>query len=201
MNSRARKMSKAEEKSNFSYGSNDSNERSFTSRSNDLNRLCWYVVQTKPHQEDRAQYFLAEKGFETYLPKMEVASVRSNWRMLIQKPLFPSYLFARFDPQENLAHVSWTRGVVKILPESNRPLPVDNEVVISIKTLARKDGVIRRNSLRSRDKVWIIKGPFKGLVGIFEHWSSDQGRVRILLDLINYQARVELHHSMIEKIA
>ena len=162
--------------------------------------LKWFVVQTKPRQEDRAQYFLAEKGFETYLPKMEVASVRSYRRMLIRKPLFPSYLFTRFDPQENLVHVRWSKGVVKILPESNRPQPVDNAIIKGIRKLCKKDGVVRKCSLKPKDKVRIAKGPLRDLLGIFEHWSSDQGRVRILLNLLNYQATVELHHSMIAKI-
>ena len=163
--------------------------------------LRWYVIQTKPRQEDRAQHFLSEKGFEAYLPKMEMVNVRKNRRALTQKALFPSYLFTRFEQQESLAHVRWTKGVVKILPESNRPLPVDNEVVRNIKTLARKDGVIRKKSLKTKDRVRIVNGPFKDLLGIFEHWTSDQGRVRVLLSLINYQASVELHHSMLEKIA
>lgn len=162
--------------------------------------LKWYVVQTKPRQEDRAQYFLAEKGFETYLPKMEVDNSRSYRGMLIQKPLFPCYLFTRFDVQQNLAHVRWTKGVVKILPESNRPQSLDNDIIKGIRKLCSKDGVVRKRSLKPREKIRIAKGPLKNLLGIFQHWSSDQGRVRILLNLVNYQATVELHHSKIEKI-
>ena len=163
--------------------------------------MQWYVVQTKPRQEERAQYFLADKGFEAYLPKMEVVSIRGDKRKLLEKPLFPSYIFTLFDQQESLAHVRWTKGVVKILPVSSRPQPVEKEIVKGIMKLAQKDGVIRKKSLKPRDKVRIVKGPFKDLLGIFEHWTSDQGRVRVLLSLINYQASVELHHSMLEKIA
>ena len=163
--------------------------------------MKWYVVQTKPRQEERAQYFLADKGFEAYLPKMEVVSIRGYKRKLLEKPLFPSYIFTLFDQQESLAHVRWTKGVVKILPVSSQPQPIDNEIIRSVMRLAQKDGVIRKNSLKPEDKVRIVRGPFKDLLGIFEHWTSAQGRVRVLLNLINYQASVELHHSMLEKIA
>jgi transcriptional antiterminator RfaH len=163
--------------------------------------MQWYVVQTKPRQEERAQYFLAEKGLEAFLPKMEVVRIRGHRRTLVQKPLFPSYLFSRFDQQESLADVRWAKGVIKILPESSQPQSVDNEIVKGVMRLAQKDGVIRQNSLKRRDNVRIVKGPFKDLLGIFEHWTSDQGRVRVLLNVINYQASIELHHSMIEKIA
>jgi hypothetical protein len=41
----------------------------------------------------------------------------------------------------------------------------------------------------------------KDILGIFDYWTSDEGRVRVLLNFLNYQASVELHHSFIEKIA
>lgn len=162
--------------------------------------LSWFVVQTKPRQEERAQYFLAEKGFEAYLPRMEVVTVRGFKRALIQKALFPNYLFARFDEEENLAQVRWTKGVVKILPVSSRPQAVDEGIIHNIKQLARKDGVIRKKSLKPKDRVRIARGPFKDLLGIFENWCSDKGRVRVLLDLINYQASIEIHYSMVDKL-
>jgi hypothetical protein len=38
--------------------------------------LKWYVVQSKPREELRAEHFLKEKGFQVYLPLMEVAITR-----------------------------------------------------------------------------------------------------------------------------
>ncbi len=161
----------------------------------------WFVVQTKPRQEERAQYFLAQKGFKVYLPKMEVVSMRGFRRILTQKALFPNYIFAYFNQAESLAHVRWTEGVAKILPVSNRPQSVDDEIVEGIMRLAPKKGAIRRSSLKRKDKIRIARGPLKDLLGIFENWSSDRGCVRVFLSLVNYQASVELHHSMVEKIS
>jgi len=61
--------------------------------------------------------------------------------------------------------------------------------------------VIRKKPLKKNDRVRIARGPMKDLLGIFDEWSSDRGRVRILLHFIKYQARVELHHSLVEKVA
>ena len=141
-------------------------EKSRSSSDSDL--LRWYVVQAKHREEQRAEHFLKEKGFHTYLPLMEVAKIRGSKHSITEKPLFPGYLFCLFDcDSESLAHVRWTRGVAKILPESACPFPINDEVI----------------------------------AGIFDHWASDQGRVRVLLQCINYQASVELHYSHIEKIA
>jgi transcriptional antiterminator RfaH len=163
--------------------------------------LSWFVVQSKPREEERAQHFLEEKGFLIYLPRMEVVSVRALKSVTLQKPLFPSYLFCRFDPAESLASVRWTKGVKKLLPESANPAPVTLEVIDSIRSLEQKDGVIRKQPLKKDDLVRITRGPFKDILGIFDHWASDQGRVRVLLNFISYQASVDLHHSLLEKIA
>jgi len=40
----------------------------------------------------------------------------------------------------------------------------------------------------------------KDVLGIFDHWTSDCGRVRVLLNFINYQASVNLHYSFIERV-
>ena len=163
--------------------------------------LKWYVVQSKPREEERALHFLKEKGFHAYLPRMEVVKVQDFKNVKTKKPLFPGYLFCRFDKDENLGHVRWTQGVKKLLPESVNPMFVDDEVVEAIHSLEQEDGVIRKQPLQKNDQVRIARGPMKDLLGVFDHWSSDQGRVKVLLNFINYQASVELHHSLVEKVA
>ena len=177
---------------NENCNSNDSDERSvLTPETGHLTpELKWYVVQSKPREEERALHFLKEKGFHTYLPRMEVVKVRDFKNVKTKKALFPGYLFCRFDKDENLGHVRWTQGVKKLLPESVNPMFVDDELVQAIHSLEQEDGIIR-----------IARGPMKDVLGVFDHWSSDQGRVTVLLNFINYQASVELHHSLVEKVA
>ena len=93
------------------------------------------------------------------------------------------------------------RAGQKMLPESVNPMPVDDEIVAAIHRLEQKDGVIRQKPLEKNDQIRVAHGPMKDVLGVFDHWSSDQGRVRVLLNFINYQASVELHHSLVEKVA
>jgi transcriptional antiterminator RfaH len=182
--------------------STDRNDLNDLNDFNDCNGLRWYVVQSKPREEERALHFLKEKGFHAYLPRMEVIKVRKFRNVKSKQPLFPGYLFCRFKKNdESLAHVRWTQGVKKLLPESVNPMPVGNEVVQAIHSLEQEDGIIRNKPLQKNDKVRIARGPMKDVLGVFDHWSSDQGRVRVLLNFINYQAAVELHHSLVEKVA
>ena len=164
--------------------------------------LKWYVVQSKPREEERALHYLQEKGFHTYLPRMEVVSVRKFKNVKTEKPLFPGYLFCRFKKEDEiLAHVHWTQGVKRLLPDSANPMEVDDEIVETIQRLEQEDGVIRKKPLQKNDRIRVAHGPMQDVLGVFDNWTSDQGRVRVLLNFINYQAAVELHHSLIEKVA
>jgi transcriptional antiterminator RfaH len=195
-------MEQAQRQNEHSDPTSGSNPmRQAIERAERSNGFHWFVVQSNPREEERAQHFLEEKGFRTYLPCMETVSLRGLKSVTMQKPLFPGYLFCLFDPNESLAYVRWTRGVKKLLPESVNPVPLAVEVLDAIRSLQQKDGVIRKQPLRKNDRVRIARGPFKDILGIFDYWASDQGRVRVLLNFISYQASVELHHSLLEKVA
>ena len=162
--------------------------------------LKWYVVQSKPREEERALYFLERKNLQAYLPRMEVVNIRGCRSVMKQRPLFPGYLFCRFGPEKSLAHVCWTKGVAKILPESVSPMPISEDIIAAIRDLEQKDRIIRKKPLENNDRIRIAGGPMKHILGIFDHWTSEQGRVRVLLNFINYQASVELHHSFVERV-
>jgi transcriptional antiterminator RfaH len=161
----------------------------------------WFVCQTNPREEKRAKHYLEEKGFEVFLPMMETSRALGLKAVLFQRPLFPSYLFVRMQGYEDAAYVRWTQGIRKMLPDSLCPLALGDEVVESIRLLGDKHGLVRKRPLKARDRVRILAGPFKGLMGIFDHWASDQGRVAVLLEFVSYQARVELHCTQLEKVA
>ena len=162
----------------------------------------WYVIQTKPKKEEEAKFYLSTKGLEIFNPLMEAFLARNGRLNKELKPLFPSYIFGKFDLEQDFSLVRWARGVKKILGNGVYPSPVSEEVIEMIKKRADRDGVIRRTYyIEPNDVIRIKSGPLKDLLGIFERWVSDSDRVRILLNLIGYQPAVELHYSMIEKVA
>jgi transcription antitermination factor NusG len=118
------------------------------------------------------------------------------------KALFPGYIFGKFDLEQNYPLVRWGKGVKCVLGFGGYPTPVSEEVVEIIKERTDAQGVVRvKQGFKPNDVVRIKTGPLKDLLGIFERWVSDNERVRILLNLIGYQPAVEMHYSMIEKVA
>ena len=162
----------------------------------------WYVIQTKPKKEEVAQSYLSTKGVEIFNPLMESFLARNGRVNKELKPLFPGYIFGKFDLEQNYPLVRWGRGVKKILGFGGYPISVSEEVIEIIKGRTDSNGVVREKyHFEANDVIRIKSGPLKDLLGIFERWVSDTERVRVLLNLIGYQPAVELHYSMIEKAA
>lgn len=162
--------------------------------------LRWYVLKTKPKNEERAQSYLEHRGINTFLPWMAAPQLRMGKGLKNTKPLFPSYLFAQFDLQYNYPLVKWGKGVNEILGFGRYPTPILDEVLSIIKSKTDEKNIVKKAyNLNKNDPIRITSGPLKDLLGIFDRWVSDSGRVRILLNLIGYQPRVELHYSHLEK--
>ena len=160
----------------------------------------WYVLKTKLHNEKRAKSYLELHGLNTFLPLMGYSSSPSATGNQKAKPLFPNYLFAQFDLIQNYPLVKWGKGVNNILGFGQYPTPIAEEVVSIIKDRSDEKGIVKKAyNLNKNDRVRITSGPLKDLLGIFDRWISDSGRIRILLNLIGYQPKVELHYSQVEK--
>ena len=162
----------------------------------------WYVIQTKPKKEEEARFYLSTAGVEMFNPLIETFALRNKGMIKGLKPLFPGYIFGKFDLEKNYPLVRWARGVKKLLALGGYPTPISEEVVRVIKERTDPQGILRvKRHFEPNDVVRIKTGPMKDLLGVFERWVSDSERVRILLSIIGYQPTVEIHYSMIEKAA
>jgi len=162
----------------------------------------WYVIQTKPKKEEEAKSYLSTKGVEVFSPLMENFLLRNGRMNKELKPLFPGYIFGKFDLEQNYPLVRWAKGVKKVLGFGEYPTPISEEVVEIIRERTDTHGIMRLKShFQANDVIRIKTGPLKDLLGIFERWMPDGERVRILLSLMGYQPVVEIHYLMIEKVA
>jgi transcriptional antiterminator RfaH len=167
----------------------------------DVSRL-WYVIHTKPGDEDRVRTNLQNQEIETFLPFLETYQY-CNGRMIPKiKPLFPNYIFARLDLELHYYKVKWTRGVNKILGGGNEPIPISKKVIQTIKERSGKDNLVKlEDELKDGDIVQVNSGPFKSLRGVFQKMMSSKGRVRILLNLIGVDVPVQISRWQIKKVA
>ena len=164
----------------------------------------WYAVYTKTGEEDRVERNLQAWRVETFTPKIgerRPAGYVGKPPAVI-KPLFPRYLFARFDLGESLHKICFTRGVHSVVSFGGRPSPVADEVIELIKSRRGEDDLVRvGEEFSAGDRVMINSGPLKNFVGIFEGATRDRERVSILLSALSYQSHVLIERNAVKKIA
>jgi len=162
----------------------------------------WYVVQTKPGNEDRVQNNLQRQEIENFLPRLGTYEHRQGTMVHKIKPLFPNYLFAKLHLGLHYYKVKWTRGVNRILGNGGGPTPISGQVISTIKEKTGENNLIRlEDEWKEGDAIQVTSGPFKDLMGIFQKKMSSQGRVRILLSLIGVNVPVQISKWQIKSVA
>jgi transcriptional antiterminator RfaH len=164
--------------------------------------LNWYVVHTHPQQEDRAGSNLRSWGIETLTPRLRVNRYNEFTSKVTRmpRPLFPSYIFARFRFNTEYHRVRFTRGVHSVITFTGTPTTVDDEIVHLIRSRIGDDGFVKTlEDLKAGDEVIIKEGRFKNFCGVFDREMQDTDRVRILLNTVNFQAHVVVDRELVQK--
>jgi len=165
------------------------------------NKMQWYAVYTKPKREDAVAGSLENAGIEVFNPRLKQKKyMQGAYRNKIS-PLFPCYVFVKFEPETTSHMIKYTRGVKRVVG-GDFPWPVSDEVIDLIRN-QEEDGIIaiKPPDLKYGDSVAINDGPLSGLRGIFEKELSGQERVVLLLSSIEYQARVVVERAFLSKAA
>ena len=162
--------------------------------------MNWHAVHTKPNQESLATLGLQRLGVETFAPRLKQIKLVRRRRQEVIRPLFPGYLFARFDAKTQYRAVNYAAGVQRVVAWGAEPAIVDDNLITSIRNRMQDDYVIAPSaSFAPGQTVRIIEGPLQGLEAVFEQELSDQQRVIVLLQTLAYKARVVIDRESVEQ--
>lgn len=155
----------------------------------------WYVVQTQANAENKAVAYLARQGFATYLPRYLKRRRHARRIDTVAAPLFPRYLFVEIDISvQRWRSIYSTVGVSRLVCAGDRPAPVPEQVISSIRNRENASGFVQldqRPKFSVGDKIRILEGAFSDCLGIYDGMSGGE-RVAVLLDLLGRKVRVLL---------
>jgi len=161
----------------------------------------WYAVNTKTRCEAIACASLDRHGVEVFLPMLRERKVLRGECRSTTSPLFPRYLFAKFDVSSQLRAVTYARGVKSIVTFGGDPSMVDESIIQVIRSRAT-DGVIELSEDRFSPGqiVRIQDGPLCGLEAVFEKKLDGTSRAVLLLRAMSFQARVILEFQQVANL-
>lgn len=154
----------------------------------------FFVVHTKPNQENKAKKNLELQGFKTWLPIYKKVVLRKNKMLMKKEPFFPGYIFVFFDiGKDNWSRIFNTFGVKYLITFDGKPKPVEKKTMISLKKIIDNEG------LNINDNVKILSGKLHSKKGrIVEICSAD--RVKLLLESLSGKFTAILQKNILFKI-
>lgn len=163
----------------------------------------WYAVYTRSrHEKMVCQMLQGQENIQSFLPLHKVMSQWKDRRKLVQRPLFPGYLFVRVE-QTQLHLVAMTNGVSRVLGTGGNPTCVPDEQVETVRRLVEAPYPVEPWPLLQKGKrVRITAGP---LVGLETYITGRKGnrkcRLVVTVELFGRSAAVEIDADHIEPIS
>ena len=165
--------------------------------SSSSNPARWYLIQTKPRQEARAQEHLQRQAFECYRP-VKHGEKKRGARGPSEEELFPGYLFIRMDQaSDNWYPIRSTRGVARIVTFGGMPIPVKDQLIEQIRQ--RLVAPPPQDTFQEGDAVRITAEGFNEVEAIFLACDGDE-RAVILLNLLHREQKITLPVSSLTRM-
>jgi transcriptional antiterminator RfaH len=161
----------------------------------------WYLVYTKPRQEQLARDNLERQGYMTYLPQVRNIRRRQGTRRYADEPFFPRYMFINLNTlTDDWSPIRSTVGVASLVRFGAWPTPVPDTLIHLIRERENPETGLHEveQPLRQGDKVCIMDGPMAGFEGIFLA-PSGQERVLVLLEIMGKQARLQVDADALKR--
>lgn len=164
--------------------------------------MHWYVVHTKPRQEQRALLNLEQQGYECFLPMLATEKIRQGSLVVADEPLFPRYLFIYLDHGDSAK--SWspirsTKGVSRLVTFGTEPAKVSPQLIDTLRQRHTEISTEPQRLFNPGDRVLIADGPFAGLEAVYQMTDGER-RAMVLIELLSKPTRLTVLPARLRRV-
>ena len=159
----------------------------------------WFAVRVRSNYERITSTILRGKGYEEFAALYLTKRRWSDRLKDVELPLFPGYVFCRFDPDQRLPILT-TAGVVHIVGVGNKPESVNQAEIAAIQAVVRS-GLPARPwpFLRVGQRVRVDYGSMKDVEGIVVKLKNEL-RLVISVTILQRSVAVEIERGWIRPL-
>lgn len=158
----------------------------------------WFAIQVVGRREKIAHEFLLAKGYESFLP---LYNCRRHWSDRVKQlalPLFPGYLFCRFNLYKRLP-ILQTPGILCIVGIGKAPVPISKREISAIRSVVEARIPAQPwPFLQTGQRVRLSRGPLEGLDGIVLQLKSSC-RLVVSIKLLQRSVAAEIDSAWVER--
>jgi transcriptional antiterminator NusG len=178
----------------------------------------WYVVHTQSGYEKKVKsniesritsMNMEDSIFEVLIPMEDVVEFKNGKKVVVQKKVFPGYLYLRcFLDDRSWDVIRNTPGVTGFVGTGGKPIPLSRSDVENALTMPEEDDAAEGPAKRQRPKleyevgesVRVKTGPFADFSGQIAEINEDQLKVKVLVNIFGRETPVELEFAEVAKL-
>ena len=178
----------------------------------------WFVVHTQSGYEKKVKSNLESRIhsmnmedsiFEVVIPMEDVIEFKNGKKVVVQKKVFPGYLYVRcFLDDHSWDVIRNTPGVTGFVGTAGKPIPLsrrDVEAALAVPEDEAEDGAPTRKQrpkleYEVGESVRVKTGPFADFSGQIAEINEDQLKVKVLVNIFGRETPVELEFAEVAKL-
>ena len=178
----------------------------------------WFVVHTQSGYEKKVKSNLESRIhsmnmehsiFEVVIPMEDVIEFKNGKKVVVQKKVFPGYLYVRcFLDDHSWDVIRNTPGVTGFVGTAGKPIPLSRRDVEAALTVPEEEdetgGVTRKQrpklDYEVGESVRVKTGPFADFNGQIAEINEDQLKVKVLVNIFGRETPVELEFAEVAKL-
>lgn len=175
-----------------------------------ITKARWYVVHTYSGHETKVattlkqrieSQKLQDKILDILVPTQEKIEIKEGKKNTIKEKIFPGYLLVNM----LLDDVTWlavrtTPGITGFIGTSNKPTPLPEEEVESIKRFMTLEAPKFKTAFAQGEAVKITDGPFSEFLGTISEIDEEKGKLKVLVSIFGRETPVELDFLQVTKL-
>ena len=162
----------------------------------------WYVIRTKPRQEQRALSNLQQQGYQCYLPMIAIEKLSRERLHVIKEPLFPRYLFISLDSSrygQNWSPIRSTWGVSGLVSFGSEPAKINSGLIDLLRQQEQGISEDPQRLFSTGECLLVADGPFAGLQAVYQ-MASGENRAMVLIELMGKSAQMQIAPASLRKV-
>jgi len=179
--------------------------------------MKWFTVQVQTNCEKKAsenvRIKFANMGIEDSLghiliPVEKSVEMRNGKQRVVEKKLYPSYVFIKMDMNENSWHAvkdtNRVLGFVGDRKNGNTPPPMSRkeiEPILARVSSSSSEEVSFNVPCVVGDTVRVLDGPFKEFEGVVDQVDTKKGELLVQIAVFGRPTPVNLSYNAIEKVS
>jgi transcriptional antiterminator NusG len=171
----------------------------------------WYAVQVHSGSELAVKRGIEslvkdlkveDRLSEILVPTEDLIVVKNGNKKIVEKSLYPGYVFIKIDLDTNLWHrIQSLAKVGRFIGEAKKPTQLtEKDINTIIDKVTNKAAPKPKIFFEAGEMVRIKEGPFANFNGMVEEYDMESGKLKLNVSIFSRGTPVEIMYNQVERI-